>query len=238
MKPIFLLLLLGVTGAIAAPKATPAPEPRAEGFSGFRYVRVRNIFDPTRRTDPLAEAPPRPVTSTNGRPAYIALTGTMLRPERSLAFFTGTVPDANRVIGPGETIAGYTVRSLSIAGAELDREGKAVTLPVGRQLSLEGDRAGTIQNFSPEAAPPANHSPSPPPYPPSSSQSPGLSMSGSSRGSSSERERDRDRDKDRDRRDRDRGSDDKSNSSSGKSSKSSEDILRKLMERRQKELSK
>src|SRR5688500_11673092 len=93
MKTIIFLIAVLLGAGATALAVDPPP---GEGFKAYRYVRVRNIFDPSRRTDPLAETAVKTVT-TNGpqRPQFIALTGTMVRPEKTLGFFTGTAPDAN-----------------------------------------------------------------------------------------------------------------------------------------------
>ncbi len=139
---------LTIAGSLPA-----ADAPAGEGFKGYRNVRLRNIFDPSRQRDPTEGAPaPKPVSTGPARSPFIALTGTMVRPEKALGFFTGSATDHNRVIAAGETIAGYKVRAITITGAELEHEGKALTLPVGRQIPLEGSNAGTAQPFAPDTS--------------------------------------------------------------------------------------
>ncbi len=218
-RPALLTLLLAWPAWALVAAETPG-----DGFKAFRYVRVRNIFDPARHSDPadgnMAKPPPT-TTTTSTLPPFLALTGTMMRDEKSLGFFTGSSSEHNRVIGAGESIAGYKVRAITLVGAELEHEGKTLALPVGRQVPLDGANAGTVQPFAPEPS-------APPPSPPPSSDHSGGSPSRSSQSSSND-----------DRRDRgDRDRDDRGDRKSSKRDRKAEDILREMMERRQKETSK
>jgi hypothetical protein len=191
-------------------------------------MRLRNIFDPTRLRDPVSEGAPRPATviTDSGRSPFFALTGTLLRPDKVLGFFAGSSSDMNRVLGPGETIAGYTIRSVTLSGADLEKDGKTLPLPVGQQIRLSGSNAGTAQPyFAPDPSPAApssfSSSPSPPPSFPSGPPPPAAPGSMPPPPSSSSSSRSDHGDSDR-----------------HKSNKSPEEILRKMMERAQRERTK
>jgi hypothetical protein len=223
----FLSLLVVATAFAASTPAAKAPEPPRNDFKSYRYMRLRNIFDPTRLRDPASESSARITSSSeSSRAPFFALTGTLLRPEKVLGFFTGTSPEMNRVLGPGDNIGGYKIRSVSISGADLEKDGKTLALPVGKQIPLTGSVAGTVQPyFAPEPVAPSfssssslssSSSPSPTPGGPPGPPPPGAPMPPPSTSSSS-------------------SSDDHHHSHG---SKSPEEILRKMMERAQKERTK
>lgn len=135
-------------GAIAilhgALMEAPAQSPSAnDGYNAFRMVRTRNIFDPERRAV-RTEAPRPAAPQTPARDNYISLTGTMVTTDKSLAFFAGSKSEFNKVLGRGEAIADYKIKSVLTTGVELERDGKPLVLGVGRQLTLEGAGAGTV----------------------------------------------------------------------------------------------
>lgn len=224
MKTLSMTLLFSALLAAASHGAS-APEPQKNDFKSFRFMRLRNIFDPTRLRDPATDSSSRPVvTSSDSRAPFFALTGTLLRPEKVLGFFTGTGSDMNKVLGPGDSIAGYKILSVSIAGADLQKDGKTLNLPVGKQVPLSGSVAGTVQPyFAPEMVPPPSSSssssssstppPGAPPGPPPGGMPPPPPTSSSSSSNSDDRKK-------------------------SHGSKSPEEILRKMMERAQRERTK
>jgi hypothetical protein len=124
-------------------KAEAAAAVKLEGYEAFRYVRGRNIFDPSRRGLKLetSNAVPAPVTK---RSRALMLTGTMVTEGRALAFFGGV--DTNRVIPIGETVAGFKLTAIAPAQVSLERDGQATVLGVGRQIALEGSESGTVMD--------------------------------------------------------------------------------------------
>lgn len=108
-----------------------------EGFSAFRLLRSRFIFDPERRTV-RSDAPTSRAQSAPSRSSFIALTGTMVTPARTLAFFSGSQPEYSKVISVGDTIGDFKITSITPAQVEVERAGKPIAIPVGRQLPLDG----------------------------------------------------------------------------------------------------
>jgi hypothetical protein len=82
------------------------------------------------------------VVSGTRRPSFFALTGAMVTDDRALAFFSGSQSDYNKVLHAGETIADFKIASVSAKGVELARDGKTISLNVGQQIPLEGANAG------------------------------------------------------------------------------------------------
>jgi hypothetical protein len=195
----------------AKTKPTPVPVAPAgsqDGFKSFHYVKVRNIFDPNRRRDPAepgstdASANASRSSESRGAP-YLALVGVLTRPEKQLGFFTGSSGDYQKIVGAGQTIGAYKVKNVTMAGVEMERDGKAFTLPVGSQIRFDAAGVGTIQAAVPEA---------PPSVPIGTSSTPGDASSTTSSSSSS--------------------------SSNTGAPASASDVLKRMMERRQQELSK
>jgi hypothetical protein len=108
-----------------------------EGYNAFRLVRTRFIFDPERQATRSEAAVPR-AQSAPSRSNFIAVTGTMVTPGRTLAFFSGSQPEYSKVISVGETIADFKITSITPAQVELERAGQPIIVPVGRQLPLDG----------------------------------------------------------------------------------------------------
>lgn len=117
------------------PEPLPPAGPAPKGYEAFRYVRTRNIFDPTRRGTRLDASPVASTSNSTHRSGALALTGTMVTDGRALAFFGGA---ENRVIGVGDSVAGFKVSKITPAQVSLERDGRGLLLDVGRQIALEG----------------------------------------------------------------------------------------------------
>ena len=149
LLPAGVLLFL----AIAAHADTPTPP---AGYAAYKLVRTRNLFDPDRR--PLraesTTAPARTQTSSGNAkgPSYIALTGTMVTPDKRLAFFSGSQADFGKVVGVHEKIGDFSVSAISPTQVDLELHGKPVILQVGRQVGLDGASLVAVQEPAPAAA--------------------------------------------------------------------------------------
>lgn len=125
---------------------------RTKGYEAFVGMRTRNIFDPDRHGPRVESAPTS--TPTGNRPDYLALTGTMVTDGKTLAFFSGSRSDFNKVLAIKEKVADYTVTGISSTHVNLERDGKPLTLAVGKQLSMDG--SGAISERSEASAPSAS----------------------------------------------------------------------------------
>ena len=112
------------------------------GYDAFRLVRTRNIFDPNRQS----MRPDAPRSESRPQSNYLALTGTMVTEGKSLAFFSGSAADSSKVAGVGETIGSYKIKTIAAQQVELEKDGQPVTLPIGRQLTLEGTVTVRVPN--------------------------------------------------------------------------------------------
>ena len=146
MKTMLMLLIAAMlpTGIYAAD---------AKGYNAFKVVKTRNIFDPNRR--PVREAPP-PRSSEPRRPrsSSFTLTGTMVREGRSLAFFNGTRSEFSKVIAIGDAVANYKITAIEPGQVELDRDGKKLTLQIGKPFQIESVPGAPPEPDEPEEAAP------------------------------------------------------------------------------------
>jgi len=97
--------LLAAAGSLMA-QQTNAVSPK--DFETFKIITDRNIFDVNRRPAVArASRPPPAIVDT------FALTGTMSYENGPFAVFDGSSSEYHKVLGPGGTIAGYTVAEIS-----------------------------------------------------------------------------------------------------------------------------
>lgn len=139
------LLVLGMALAAMAQPAgdsaaerTPATVPeRATSRldeSAFRIVAERNIFN-ANRIGPVRVTSPR-------RPSVVesfTLVGTMDYEKGEFAFFEGSSSELTKVLKPGAVIAGHKLLVISPQGVKLEADGKEIDLPVGSQMRREDE---------------------------------------------------------------------------------------------------
>ena len=147
-RALFLALALL---ALAIPHANAQTPAKRLNFESYRMVRVRNIFDPERQGNATIVSPP-PTTPTT-RSDYAALTGILVTAEKSLAFFSGSRPEFNKVLSLSGTIAGATISKITESNIEVERNGKPVRIAIGQTVPLN---AAALPGPVPlDAAPPA-----------------------------------------------------------------------------------
>ena len=123
------------TNALAQ-SAPVTPETRdVIGFSDFKIIAERNIFNPSRR------APGRPGQFEPSRQPtridYLNLVGAMSYEKGRFAFFDGSSSEYRKSVKPGDSIAGYKVASVGQDKVILQNGDKKIDLPVGGQLKRE-----------------------------------------------------------------------------------------------------
>lgn len=130
-----------------------AQAPKHKGFDDFKLIKTRNIFDPNRRAS-RSDAPRESrSTSRITRANTLSLTGTMTTDGRTLAFFGGSRSEFSKVIGVGDTVADFKVKTILPNQVELDRDGKVTVLAVGKLLTLEGTTEIVTDPAAPTDAP-------------------------------------------------------------------------------------
>lgn len=206
----FLLAATLVSLAPALAGAADTPD-----FSEFRLIAERNIFNPERsprREDRRSREERRPA-----RVESFALVGTMSYEKGRFAFFDGSDASYRTIVPEGGSLAGFVVREITTAGVQLERDGTRLNLTVNAGMRREEEGAWQPTERTEVLA---------------------------NRGGGGRSDRDRDRRSpseggaDRSAR---RSSDTASSPGSGGTSNASaggdvSDVLRKLMEQREKEL--
>ena len=115
--------------------ATKAAVTTRFDFESFRIIAERNIFDPNRSargdTRSTRREPDRRV-----RTQSFALLGTMSYEKGRYAFFDGSSSDYRKVVQPAGTIAGFKVAAVAPTCVRLETDaGRIIELCVGMQLS-------------------------------------------------------------------------------------------------------
>ena len=194
--PTCTVIAAALCTACAHAQSPQPPTTPAAGFESYRVVVNRNIFDPTRRQ--RRETPPQPPPSAPApAPArdHIDLTGVLLSPEATVAFFEGSREEHGKVLKTGDTIAQYTIARIQSDRVVLSGDKGTLELPVGGSLQQTEDGAWQAQEREGALAKP-------------------VSLASGSAGTAA------------------------ASSGSGSTSSSASDLLKKMLERRKKELGK
>jgi hypothetical protein len=139
-KKFLVLALALANGFFAAAQSNNVPGPA--DFSSFsKFITARNIFDPSRYAhSPGARPAYRPKVSRS-TPTF-TLVGTMHYEKGMFAFFDGNNSDLRKVLYAyaSDTIAGYTVTEITLAGATLQSADKkqTVKLKIGDSMRQSG----------------------------------------------------------------------------------------------------
>jgi hypothetical protein len=131
------VLLLEATFA-AAPRSAPTPsQPSTAGprdYASFKLIAERNIFNAnrSRRSGRASSEERKP-----NRVDTVTLVGMLTYEKGPYAFFDGSSSDYRKVLGPGKTIAGYTIEEITGTGVKLNSGTNTVELQVGSQMRRE-----------------------------------------------------------------------------------------------------
>ena len=173
MSPLLLRTLLLhsalgllVAGPLAVFAAPPIKKPTFDTTYGL--LKTRNIFDPQRQPGATAAATPPPTSQSD----YAALTGTLITAEKTLAFFSGSRPEFNAVLGLRSAIAGATITRITPDAIEIERNGKTVTVAVGQTVPLDAASAPTAAPAAPAASASTSATPPSPGAAPASAPAP------------------------------------------------------------------
>jgi hypothetical protein len=113
--------------------ATNAP---ALDYSSFKIIADRNIFNPNRsaRSARGGKTPRKQVKSET-----ISLVGTLCSENGNLAFFDSSSSQYKKVLKPGGTIAGFTIKHIAPNYVTLESGGKVSELRVGMRIRREDE---------------------------------------------------------------------------------------------------
>lgn len=158
---------LALAFALGAPVAHAQTAVKKAAYESFRTLQSRNIFDPDRSRDlgtQTQRTRPTEVRNYNTQPApppkpsdYVELTGVMTTEGETFAFFAGSQAQYNKVVAVNGVIAGATITKITSAGIEVTRDGRQIAVPVGRTLPLDNSEPGLppVAAAAPVSAPPA-----------------------------------------------------------------------------------
>jgi hypothetical protein len=139
-KKWLVLALALVNGLFAGAQTNGVPGPTAySSFSGF--VTERNIFDPNRYPHSSSTRSTYRPRVSRSAPAF-TLVGTMSYEKGMFAFFDGNNSDLRKVLyqSDSNSIAGYTVTEITLAGVKLQTTDKkqTVQMKIGEMMRQEG----------------------------------------------------------------------------------------------------
>ena len=205
------------------PSDPPRVESPAHGLdeSAFRVVPERNIFNANRSGGTVRGPSQRPA-----RIEFFTLVGTMAYEKGAFAFFEGSNSEFTKVMKTDGVIAGHKLMDIHASSVKIEADGKEIELPVGSQMRREDEGTWHLAESSRGGG--ASN--------PSSRN--GDSSSRNSRsgraGDSSSRSR-RDGESSRGRSENPAETSTRSSSNTSTSSADPAEILKRLMERREKE---
>jgi hypothetical protein len=109
---------------------------KATNFDSFKLLRSRNIFDPNRRSGGKSSSSSQRETSESSGDSF-TLTGILVHDAKSFAFFSGS--RQSKVVHLQGSFGGARVISIQNTQVELERDGKHVIVPVGKRLRIQED---------------------------------------------------------------------------------------------------
>ena len=142
-------------------------------YDTYRMVRTRNIFDPDRRAMLVSSASASassasqnaassaPVTQSD----YVALNGILITSDKSLAFFSGSRAEYNKVLPVQDAIAGAKLLKIMPDSIVVERDGKQTTVAVGQTVPLDGSAPAAAPATAPATSSPASQQTSSPDAP-------------------------------------------------------------------------
>ena len=119
--------------------------PDSTNYTAFAaFIANRNIFDPGR----FPHQGPRPIPPPSGPhgpaiPAF-AFVGAMAYSKGLFAFFDGNNDKYRKVVQADGTIAGYTVKEISLKRVKLAAGDATIDLPVGKQMVYDDSAGWTL----------------------------------------------------------------------------------------------
>lgn len=129
--------------ALAAATNAPAKPPSTLDESAFAIIGERNIFNAS-RSGGQVRLPSRRPTSVE----YFTLVGTMAYEKGVFAFFEGSSSEFTKVVKADGVMAGYKLADVLAGGVKLEADGKLIDLPMGSQMRREDAGAWQVAEAS------------------------------------------------------------------------------------------
>jgi hypothetical protein len=148
-------IALMLRAVLAALACAATPVHAADSKSGFDAFRFAKGRNvfDPDRRAMRTEAPPPRAPRRTSRPNFINLTGTIVSDGKALAFFSGSRSEYSKVVAVGQSIADFQVKTVTNKEVELERAGKQIVVSVGSAVPLEGSIAATSVSEETEAGP-------------------------------------------------------------------------------------
>jgi hypothetical protein len=153
-----ILAFWGAAWAVGAEKSQSPEKPSdtkqeqvstKPGFETFDLLLKRNIFDPARRPN-MPERSERPVYVAPPRKEYLALLGVLICGGQAVAFFEDTAGGSGKQVRTGDEIAGFRVVGVATDRIRLEKAKQEQELPVGWQLVRQGETDWRISSEAPQ----------------------------------------------------------------------------------------
>jgi len=129
---------MAATAEPAAEKSSAAPASNESGYSAFKMIADRNIFNGNRSGQVIRSTR----SSTQQRSVRVdsfALVGTMVSEKGPMAFFDGTESSYRKAVRTGDSIAGFKIHEILHAGVRLAAGTNTVDLKVGSGMRREDE---------------------------------------------------------------------------------------------------
>jgi len=151
----------------ASPERATGPEIEStaaaptQGFAEFKIVAERNIFNANRRPGTANRPPSR--TERPPRTEAFSVIGTLLYEEGNFAFFAGTESGYNKVLKQGDTIGGCKITGVTQDSVRLLNGENEIDLAMGLQMKRQeegnwelvvGTASSTSSTSSPSSSSP------------------------------------------------------------------------------------
>ena len=126
------------TNVISAKTNAPdAPPEAVSGFTAFKLINERNIFNQNRSRPGAPRSTARPEAEKKVQVDSFTLSGTLIYSKGAWAAFTGSSAEYRKLIKEGEKIAGYTVKNIGYDGAVIENGTVTNKMAVGAQMRRE-----------------------------------------------------------------------------------------------------
>ncbi len=213
---------------ITAPSLLPRVEPPSQGSdeTAFQVITEQNIFNANRSGGKVVLPSQRPA-----RIEYFTLVGTMAYEKGAFAFFEGSNSEFTKVMKANGVIAGHKLMDIYASSVKIEADGKEIELPVGSQMRREDEGTWHLAETSRSGGSSDTSSRNGD----SSSRDSSSRNSRSGRGGDSSSRSRRDGESSRSRSENPAETSSKSSSNTSTSSADQAEILKRLMERREKE---
>ena len=144
MKTTLILPLFCIATMVSVLIPTSAP---AEGYSDFKLIPNRNIFNPNRQPSSRFNTIRRNGNTTAPRPTdSISLVGTLSYKKGDFAFFDGTRSEFCKSAQSGDDVAGFTIIAVGTNFVKLGQGNDVFLVTIGTALRRDLDGNWAIPN--------------------------------------------------------------------------------------------